>query len=130
MKRLLSLTAVIEAAAGLALLAAPSFVVRLLLGGEISGVGIPLGRVAGAALFALGVACGLAHYDAQSCAARGLVSAMVLYNLGAVVILGAAGIGSQPVGIVLWPAVVLHAAMSVWCVACLRRSRLKATGGQ
>ena len=44
---------------------------------------------------------------------------MVLYNLGAVVILGAAGIRSQPVGIALWPAVVLHAAMTVWCVrAC------------
>ena len=45
---------------------------------------------------------------------------MVLYNLGAVVILGAAGIGSQPVGIALWPAVILHAVMAVWCVTCLR----------
>jgi hypothetical protein len=75
--------------------------------------------VAGTALFALGVACWLAQYDAQSCAARGLVSAMVLYNLGAVVILGAAGIRSQPVGVALWPAVVLHAVMTVWCVMCL-----------
>lgn len=55
-------------------------------------------------------------YDAQSCAARGLTSAMVLYNLGAVVILGIAGIRSQAVGIALWPAVVLHAGMTVWCV--------------
>ena len=98
MNRLLFLTAIIEAGAGLGLLAVPSIVVRLLLGGEISGAGIPLGRVAGAALFALGVACWLAHYDPQSCAARGLVRAMVVYNLGAVVILGAAGISSQPVG--------------------------------
>jgi hypothetical protein len=117
MNRLLSLTAIIEAGAGLGLLAVPSIVVRLLLGGEISGAGIPLGRVAGAALFALSVACWLAHYDSQSCAARGLVSAMVVYNLGAVVILGAAGISWQPVGIALWPAVVLHAGMTVWCGA-------------
>jgi hypothetical protein len=66
------------------LLAVPFFVVRLLLGGEISGAGIPLGRVAGSALCARGVACWFAQYDAQSCAARSLVTAMVVYNLGAV----------------------------------------------
>jgi hypothetical protein len=121
MNRLLKLTAIIEAATGLGLIAVPAIVVRLLLGSELIGAGIPLGRVAGAALLALGVACWLAQYDAQSCAARGLVSAMVLYNLGAVVILGAAGIRSQPVGIALWPAVVLHAAMTIWCVTSLLR---------
>ena len=44
---------------------------------------------------------------------------MVLYNLGVAVILGAAGIRSQAVGIALWPAVMLHAAMTVWCIASL-----------
>ena len=122
MSRLLKLTALIEAATGLGLLAVPAIVVRLLLGAEISGASIPLGRVAGVALLALGVACWLAQYDTQSCAARGLVSAMVLYNLGAVVILGAAGIQSQAVGIALWPAVVLHAAITIWCVTCLLRN--------
>jgi len=121
MKRLLKLTALIEVPTGLGLMAVPVIVVRLLLGADISGASIPLGRVAGAALLALGVACWLAQYDAQSCAARGLVSAMVLYNLGAVVILGAAGIRSQPVGIALWPAVILHAVMAVWCVTSLLR---------
>jgi hypothetical protein len=121
MNRLLTLTALIEAPTGLALLAVPSAVVRLLLGGEISGASVPLGRVAGAALFALGVACWLARYDVQSCAARGLVSAMVLYNLGAVVILGAAGLQSRPTGVALWPAVLLHAAMTAWCLTSLLR---------
>jgi hypothetical protein len=122
MKRLLIVTAVIELGAGAALLCLPSATVTLLLGSGLdTPAAIALGRVAGVALFTLGVACWLAQYDAQSCAARGLVSAMVLYNLGAVVILGAAGIRSQPVGIALWPAVVLHAAMTVWCVTCLLR---------
>ncbi len=122
MNRLLKLTAIIEAATGLGLIAVPAIVVRLLLDAEMSGATIPLGRVAGVALLALGVACWLARDDTQSRAARGLVRAMMLYNLGAVIILGSAGLGSQSVGIVLWPAVILHAVMAVWCVACLRRS--------
>jgi len=120
MNRLLKLTAIIEAATGLGLIAVPALVVRLLLGAEISGASIPLGRVAGVALLALGVACWFASYDVKNRAARGLISAMVLYNLGVLFILGAAGLQSRPVGIFLWPAVILHAAMSVWCVASLR----------
>jgi hypothetical protein len=46
---------------------------------------------------------------------------MVLYNFGAVVILGLAGIQLRPVGIALWSAVALHAAMTIWCVTCLLR---------
>src|SRR5438034_11805114 len=122
MSRLLKLTAIIEAATGLALIAVPTIVVRLLLGAEISGASIPLGRVAGAALLALGVACWLARDDTQSSAARGLVVAMLIYNLVATAVLAFAGIGLGLHGVVLWPAVVLHAAMGAWCVACLRHS--------
>ena len=38
-------------------------------------------------------------------------------RFGAVVILGVAGIGLRPVGIALWPAVMLHIAITVWCVS-------------
>ena len=120
MKRLLTVTAVIEAATGLALIAMPSIFVRLLLGSPLGTYdAVVLGRITGAALFALGVACWLARYDAKSSAARWLVSAMFVYNLCATVILGVGGIWSRPIGIALWPAVVLHAAMTIWCVACL-----------
>jgi hypothetical protein len=44
MKRFLTLTAIIEAATGLALIAVPAIVVRLLFGAEISGASMPLGR--------------------------------------------------------------------------------------
>jgi len=121
MKRFLTLTAIIEAATGLALIAVPAIIVRLLLGTEISGASIPLGRVAGAALLALGVACWLARDDRQSRTARGLVVAMLMYNIVATAVLAFAGIGLGLRGVALWPAVVLHAAMAVWCVACLRR---------
>ncbi len=122
MKRFLTLTAIIEAATGLALIALPAIVVRLLLGAEISGASIPLGRVAGAALLALGVACWLARDDAQSRAARGLVVAMLIYNIPATAVLAFAGIGLGLHGVALWPAVVLHAVMAIWCIVCLRRS--------
>jgi hypothetical protein len=121
-KQLLIVTAVLEAGAGLALLCCPSATVTLLLGSPLEGsAGVALGRVAGAALLALSVASWLAHYDEQSRAARGLISGMVLYNLGTVVILAADGIWSPPVGVALWPGVVLHAAMAVWCIRSLRR---------
>ena len=121
MNRLLKLTAIIEAATGLGLVAVPALIVRLLLGGEISGASIPLGRITGVALLALGVACWVASYDVRNRAARGLVSAMSLYNLGVALILGAAGLQSRPAGIALWPAVILHAVMGTWSVASLRR---------
>jgi hypothetical protein len=122
MKRLLRITAIIEAATGVGLLAAPAALAQLLLGGTLdTPAALTVARVGGAALFALGVACWLAASDARSCAARGVVSAMVLYNLGAALVLGAAGIRSHLAGIGLWPAVILHAVMTVWCVTTLLR---------
>ena len=122
MSRLLKLTAIIETATGLGLMATPSVVVRLLLGSPLdTSAAVMLARVAGAALLALGVACWLARDDTQSRAARGLVVAMLMYNIPATAVLAFAGIGLGLHGVALWPAVVLHAAMGVWCGACLRR---------
>jgi hypothetical protein len=116
-------TAVIEVGAGLALLWMPSAAVNLLLGVPLeSPSAVAVARVGGVALLALGVAFWLARGDSQSRAARGLVAAMVIYNLGVALILAVAGIRSLHAGIVLWPAaVVLHAAMTVWCVMSLVR---------
>src|SRR6266516_5141322 len=121
--RLLKLTAIIEAVTGLGLMAVPSVVVRLLLGSPLdTSAAVMLARVAGAALLALGVACWLARDDTQSRATRGLVVAMLIYNIAATALLAFAGIGLRLHGVALWPAVVVHAAMAVWCIVCLRRS--------
>ncbi len=72
-------------------------------------------RVGGAGLLALGVACWFARGDTQSRAARGLVAAMLLYDVAAAGVLAFAGIGFGLQGVALWPAVVLHAVMAVWC---------------
>jgi hypothetical protein len=123
MKRLLTLTGIIEMATGLGLLVVPSLVVRLLLGSPLdASAAVTLGRVAGAALLALGVACWLARADTQSRAARGLVAAMLLYNVATVAVLAFAAVGLGLHGMLLWPAVILHAVMAVWCAGCLLRS--------
>ena len=123
MNRLLKLTALIEAATGLGLISLPSVVVRLLLGSPLDrSAAVMLGRVAGSALLALGVACWLARDDGQSRAARGLVAAMLLYNVAVVALLVFAGVGLGLRGLAWWPAVILHAVMAVWCIVCLRRS--------
>ena len=121
MKRLLALVAVAEAATGVALIVVPSLVGRLLFGAELTGVTAVVGRVAGIALFALGIACWLARTDTPSRAARGLVAAMLFYNFSVAALLAYAGLGLGLHGVALWPAVVLHAVMTIWCVTSLLR---------
>ena len=129
MNALYAATAVIEVGAGLALLCIPSAAVQILLGAPFEAPeGVAVARVGGAALLALGVACWLARGDTKSRAARGLVAAMVIYNVGVALILGTAGIRLSPVGFVLWPAaVVLHAVMAIWCIGSLRHPSVAGT---
>jgi hypothetical protein len=122
MKKLLTITAIIEAATGLALLAAPAVLAQLLLGGILdTPVALTVARVAGAGLVALGIACWQASHDTGSRAARGVAGAVAFYNIVAVAILAFASIGFGLRGVALWPAIILHAIMTVWWVACLRR---------
>ena len=87
-QRLLIATALIEVGTGLALVLSPSVPVSLLLGVSLDTPGgLVVGRIAGAALLSLGVACWLARNDALSGAARGVIAEMLLYNAGAVAVL-------------------------------------------
>jgi len=123
MKILLIVTAVLEAATGLALVLSPSMPASLLLGASLDTPGLVVARVAGAALLALATACWLARNDPESRAASGLIAALLLYNVAVVTVLVHAGTGLGLSGIGLWPTVVLHAALAVWCIACLRMKR-------
>ncbi|HEV7475691.1 MAG TPA: hypothetical protein VGN90_16675 [Pyrinomonadaceae bacterium] len=123
-KPILSVSAVIEVGAGLALLVSPALAVSILIGAPFdSPADSIVGRVAGAALIALGLACWSARDDGLSRAAKGLVAAMLFYNVVAVLMIAGAGIFWHLFGIGLWPAVVLHAAMGIWCLARLLTER-------
>ena len=102
MKKVLALAAVAEAATGLALLVGPSLVGQLLLGTELNGVSIPVARVAGIALIALGVACWPGPPLVGMLTYSGLATLYLLYL----------GIRGEWVGLLLWPAVVLHAVLT------------------
>lgn len=111
LKKLLALTAAIEAATGLALMVHPALVVRLLLGADLSGAGLALGRVAGFALLALGSGCWPSR-EAPSGLAPAL-RAMLTYNLLVTIYLTYLGIGGELVGSLLWPAVAIHAVVTL-----------------
>jgi hypothetical protein len=125
MKFLQIASALIELGAGLALLCCPSVAATLLVGAPLEGpAALTVARVCGAGLLTLGVACWLARGDTESRAARGLIAAMWLYDIIVAAVLAFAAIGLGLHGMGLWPAVVLHGVMSVWCVACLMPKRL------
>jgi hypothetical protein len=102
-KKVLVLAAVGETATGVALLIVPSLVGQLLLGEELAGVAIPVARVAGIALIALGVACW---------PGTPLVG-MLTYSAAVTLYLAYAGIAGGFAGILLLPAVALHGVLTV-----------------
>ena len=103
MKKVLIFAAVAEAATGLALLVLPSLVGRLLLGEELTGVALPVARVAGIALIALGVACWPGPPRLG----------MLIYSAAATLYLAYLGVAGGFIGVLLWPAVVVHAILTV-----------------
>jgi len=125
-KLLFIVTAASEAGAGLALLVSPALLAAILIGAPFETLADSVvGRVAGAALLTLGLACWLARNAEQSRAATGLIVAMLLYNVATVLVLAFAAISRRLPAVGLWPAVVLHALMAVWCLTCLRSNRGK-----
>jgi hypothetical protein len=103
MKKVLVLAAVSEAATGVALLILPSLVGRLLLGEELTGVAIPVARVLGIALIALGVAC----WPGTP------LLGMLTYSASVTLYLAYGGFAGGLAGTLLWPAVAVHAVLAL-----------------
>ena len=102
--KLLKFAAIGEAITGLALLIVPSLVSSLLLGTNLTGVSIPIARVTGVALIGLGIACS---------PGRMTVCGMLTYSALVTLYLTYVGIRGEWVGPLLWPAVALHAVLTL-----------------
>ena len=126
MKLLLIIAAVLEAVAGLALLLIPTVAVSALLGIPLdTPTGLVVGRIAGAALVGLAIACWQARNGERGSPATGVVEAMSFYNFAGAMVLVYAGIRLDLRSALLWPAIVLHFCLGVWCVSNLLFTRRK-----
>jgi hypothetical protein len=123
-KLFLSVTACVEAATGLCLLILPGALFAALLGLEhATGDAIFVGRLAGAALLAIGMASWMARIDTRTPAQLGLLTGILIYNAAATLLLAYAGAVLKMIGVLLWPAVVIHVILAVWCFGCLQPER-------
>ena len=126
MKLLLSIAAVIEAGAGVALLLIPTVAVSALLGAPLdTATGLVAGRIAGAALVALAIACWQARNGERGSPATGVIEAMSFYNFAGAMVLVYAGTRLELRSALLWPAIVLHLGLGAWCVLQLWFTRRK-----
>jgi hypothetical protein len=112
------LSSAIEIATGLALLAAPDLVARLLLGTGLSESGIAVARLAGCGLLSLGLAC----WPGGTAPTPNATRALFTYNLLAGLYLGYLRVGGGFVSFLLWPACAVHVAFA----ALLARPALRA----
>ena len=102
-RTVLLFSAIVEAATGLALILVPAFVGGLLLGGEITGLGLVVTRCFGVALLALSLAVwprGAATVQATQ--------GMLLYNAGIAIYFAWLGAAGHLGGPLLWPAATIH----------------------
>jgi len=128
---LLIVSAVGEAGTGLLLLLLPSVPLALLIGVEhASSETVLVTRLAGAALLAIGVACWAARNDHGSFAQLGLVTGLFIYDVAAAALLTYAGLVLNMAGILLWPVVVIHGVLAIWCIFCLSVVPSRASAAQ
>lgn len=113
-------TAALELPTGTGLLVAPSRIAKLLLGDPLrSTESLIVGKVAGAALVAIGLNCWFQRQARRNARSTGLLAGLLSYNVAVPIVLVRAARGGTR-GVLLWPAVVLHGVLALWCTAALR----------
>jgi hypothetical protein len=120
---ILAFTVIVEVGTGLAFLADPAIVAALLVGADLSSVGVVVGRCFGITLVALGLAC-WPGAGSTAPAVRG----MLLYNAATAVFLAYLGTVGHLGGPLLWPAAVLHGVVAGLLAATWRRDRNAVSG--
>jgi hypothetical protein len=109
---------VMEVATGLSLIFKPAIVIKLLLGVEASGMEMVIGRCFGIGLFGLVFAC---WPDTQkSVSSTAAFRGMLIYNALIAAYLAYLGVVGHLGGVLLWPAVAVHAVMTGLLVRSMR----------
>ncbi len=106
--KVIAFSAIAELATGLALIAMPAVGIALLLGPMESANVVTVTRLTAIALIALGLACWPTGHRTGVAAFRALLT----YNLLVAAYFAYLCVGQQLGGILLWPVVVLHAAIA------------------
>lgn len=110
LRTLLMASALVEICTGILLFAFPALLLPLLIGPVAGSTELSAARLAGIALFCLGLACwpGLVRHSLASPPVR----AMLAYNGTAALFLAVLAASNQPAPPLIWPAVLLHAAVA------------------
>lgn len=114
--KILTFAAIVELGTGLVALIVPAILITLLLGIEASGAAILLGRVFGIALISLSLACWPGRQENALPPFRG----MLLYNALVALYLAYLGTMAHLGGLLLWPAVALHAVVALLLISARR----------
>lgn len=123
---LLLVTGVVEVMVGIGFLLTPGVVLVVLLGiKQAPSETLFVGRITGAAILGIGLVSWLMRTDTAQWSQRRLISGITVYTIAAAVLLVFAGVSSNMVGIMLWPGVIFHTALGVWCLAYLAGSSPK-----
>jgi hypothetical protein len=112
----------LEVLTGLGLVVAPSLLARLLFGSDLNAAGEATGRIAGLVLVCLAAG---RWPRAGSAEAHALVPLMALSWLAAAFLIATGVIGAS-VGLLLWPAAVLHVILGVLLTRSWMESRRSA----
>ena len=112
-----------EALTGLALIAWPALVVRLIFGESLAPIGFALGRVAGFGLLSLGVACWpRTEDDGQS------VRALLMYNALATGYFSYLLVVRELKGTLLLPAMAIHALFTLLLIVFSMKREVAKSG--
>jgi uncharacterized membrane protein YfcA len=125
MKLLLKVTAVFEGITGLALAVVPASVIQLILGSSPARDTSEMfsARIFGLVLIVIAAACWLAKNDSQESI---MLKVITGYNILAMAGMLYAALVTGVYGVGLWPAVLAHIVLLIWCVfALVRRSRFR-----
>jgi hypothetical protein len=119
---LLIVTSFLEFTTGIAMLIAPSQVIKLLLGNGLDSPQLlVLARITGAALISIGVSC-WSTKDLDAAARAGLIRGLLIYNIAVPVVLIYAAINLGMRGLAFWLGCVVHSALAISCIVCSQGS--------